>query len=108
MKNVFKFMILMCLTLAVSAGVFAQEVTTGSIGGTVVDSSGAAIPGAKIIVTGQTGERTAVTNEQGVYSVVVFMSVATTIVAPPLLKIAYRSLLTGQPKEAEEDAFRMV
>jgi Kef-type K+ transport system membrane component KefB len=45
--------------------------------------------------------------EQGVYSVVVFMSVATTIVAPPLLKIAYRTLLTKQVMESEE-AFRIV
>ena len=69
MKNVVKFMFLVCFTLAVTAGVFAQEVTTGSIGGTVSDSSGAAIPGAKITVTGPTGDRTTVTNEQGVFDV---------------------------------------
>jgi carboxypeptidase family protein len=68
MKNVFKLLILMCVALA-STAVFAQEVTTGSIGGTVSDSSGAAIPGAKIVITGPTGERTAVTNEQGAFNV---------------------------------------
>lgn len=44
---------------------------------------------------------------QNVYSVVVFMSVATTIVAPPLLKIAYSSLLAEKALESEE-AFRIV
>jgi len=44
---------------------------------------------------------------QSVYGVVVFMSVATTIVAPPLIKLAYRKLLeTGQAEEPEE-AFRI-
>jgi Kef-type K+ transport system membrane component KefB len=44
---------------------------------------------------------------QNVYGVVVFMSVATTIVAPPLIKIAYRGMLeTGQAEEPEE-AFRL-
>jgi hypothetical protein len=69
MKNVFRFLVLTCFVLAVSAGVFAQDVTTGSIGGTITDSAGAAIPGAKVVVTGPTGERTAVTNDQGVYNV---------------------------------------
>src|SRR6185369_15299805 len=69
MKNVFKFFSLMCFVLALSAGVFAQEVTTGSIGGTITDSAGAAIPGAKVIVSGPKGDRTAVTNDQGVYNV---------------------------------------
>ncbi len=44
--------------------------------------------------------------EQDVYSVVVFMSVATTIVAPPLLKIAYRSLLE-KGELHEEPVFRV-
>ncbi len=69
MKNVFRFLILTCFVLAISAGVFAQEVTTGSIGGTISDSAGAAIPGAKVIVSGPKGDRTAVTSDQGVYNV---------------------------------------
>ena len=69
MKNVFKFFSLMCFVLALSAGVFAQEVTTGSIGGTITDSAGAAIPGAKVIVSGPKGDRTAVTNNEGVFNV---------------------------------------
>jgi len=44
---------------------------------------------------------------QNVYSVVVFMSVATTIVAPPLLKIVYRKLLESGPLEPKEEEFRL-
>ena len=44
---------------------------------------------------------------QSVYGVVVFMSVATTLVAPPLLKIAYRTLIeSGTVKPAGEE-FRL-
>jgi Kef-type K+ transport system membrane component KefB len=38
--------------------------------------------------------------------VVVFMSVATTIVAPPLLKIAYKSLLEKGSAEMGEEVLR--
>jgi Kef-type K+ transport system membrane component KefB len=41
------------------------------------------------------------------YGVVVFMSVATTIVAPPLIKIAYRRLLEEGPVEVAEEVFRV-
>jgi hypothetical protein len=49
--------------------VFAEDVSTGSIGGTVADANGAGVPGAKVIVTGITGEKTVVTNEQGGFEV---------------------------------------
>ncbi len=68
MKNVLRLFMILCISLAGTA-VFAQESTTGSIGGTVADAAGAAMPGAKVTVTGQTGERTAVTNDQGVFEV---------------------------------------
>jgi len=35
------------------------------------------------------------------------MSVATTIVAPPLIKIAFRSLLETKQAEAPEEVFRL-
>jgi len=38
------------------------------------------------------------------YSVVVFMAVGTTIIAPPLLKIAYRDLIEQAPRK---EVFRM-
>jgi Kef-type K+ transport system membrane component KefB len=41
------------------------------------------------------------------YGVVVFMSVATTIVAPPLIKVAYRTLLRPNAMEAEQEALRV-
>jgi Kef-type K+ transport system membrane component KefB len=41
------------------------------------------------------------------YSVVVFMSVATTLVAPPLIKIAYRSLLESRGEQPGEEVLRM-
>ena len=44
---------------------------------------------------------------QNVYGVVVFMSVATTIVAPPLIKIAYRGMVEAGQAEEPEEAFRL-
>jgi Kef-type K+ transport system membrane component KefB len=41
------------------------------------------------------------------YSVVVFMSVATTVVAPPLLKVAYRSLLESRGHQLENEVLRL-
>jgi Kef-type K+ transport system membrane component KefB len=41
------------------------------------------------------------------YSVVVFMSVATTMVAPPLLKVAYRSLLESRGQQMENEVQRL-
>jgi Kef-type K+ transport system membrane component KefB len=41
------------------------------------------------------------------YAVIVFMSVATTIIAPPLIKVAYASLLRTGRVESPDDAFRM-
>ena len=49
---------------------FLEDVQTkGMIGGTVTDAAGAAVPGAKILVTGQTGERTGLTNEGGIFRI---------------------------------------
>jgi Kef-type K+ transport system membrane component KefB len=44
---------------------------------------------------------------QSSYGVVVFMSVATTIVAPPLIKVAYRKLLEEGPAEVCEEVLRV-
>ncbi|HJX89933.1 MAG TPA: carboxypeptidase regulatory-like domain-containing protein [Pyrinomonadaceae bacterium] len=69
MRKLWSLSIVMCLSLAVSS-VLAQDVLTkGSIGGTVTDSTGAAIAGAKVTITGQTGERTETTNENGTFKV---------------------------------------
>jgi Kef-type K+ transport system membrane component KefB len=44
---------------------------------------------------------------QNIYGIVVFMSVATTIVAPPLIKLAYKGLLQSNQAELPEEAFRL-
>jgi len=58
------------LALIFSAGAFAQTtVSTGSIVGTVTDSTGAVVSGAKITITGPTGQTVKVTTSgQGAYS----------------------------------------
>lgn len=62
MKNVWVLFVSCCLSLA-AASVLAQDVQTkGFIGGTVTDAAGAAVPGAKVTITGQTGERTGTTS----------------------------------------------
>jgi Carboxypeptidase regulatory-like domain len=69
MRKIWSLLIASCLSLA-AVGVFGQDVQTkGMIGGTVTDPAGAAVPGAKIVVTGQTGERTGVTNEGGIFRI---------------------------------------
>lgn len=44
---------------------------------------------------------------QSSYGVVVFMSVATTIVAPPLIKVVYKTLLPAGAAAVEEEVFRL-
>jgi hypothetical protein len=58
--------IMLCWTPQRSSG---QTITTGDIGGTVKDATGAVIPGAKVVLKSlDTGEtRTAQTNDNGVY-----------------------------------------
>ena len=69
MKTVWSLLIAACLVLA-SASAFGQDVQTkGMIGGTVTDPAGAAVPGAKIIVSGQTGARTGTTNDDGIFRI---------------------------------------
>src|SRR5438552_5996709 len=68
MKNVLRLFLTLCLGLA-STAVFAQDIQTkGSIGGTVTDVNGAAIPGATVTVRGAEGERTATTDSNGVFA----------------------------------------
>src|SRR5829696_7832247 len=67
MRNLWALLVALCLA---AANVFAQDVLTkGMIGGTVTDAAGAAVPGAKVVVTGQTGERTGTTNENGIFRI---------------------------------------
>jgi hypothetical protein len=61
---------LMALTL-LTLGAFAQSTTDGAIGGTVMDSSGAAVPNAKVTIKnlGTNAEQTVMTDETGYYRV---------------------------------------
>jgi hypothetical protein len=69
MRNLWALLAACCLSFA-AANVRAQDVLTkGTIGGTVTDATGAAVPGAKVVVTGQTGERTGATNENGTFRI---------------------------------------
>jgi outer membrane receptor protein involved in Fe transport len=74
MKNVFKFFALSALLtcFALFAGsVFAQTSTTGSIEGTVTDSTGAAVPGVAVKVTSPNliSAQTATTDDGGRYRI---------------------------------------
>ncbi|HKR13641.1 MAG TPA: TonB-dependent receptor [Pyrinomonadaceae bacterium] len=69
MARAWSLLIAICLTLT-AASISAQDVQTkGTIGGTVTDAAGGALPGATITVTGQTGTRTAMTNESGIFRI---------------------------------------
>src|SRR5215216_4953836 len=69
MRKLWSLLVACCLSLA-AASVFGQDVQTkGMIGGTVTDATGAAVPGARIVATGQTGERTGTTNENGIFRI---------------------------------------
>jgi len=57
------------MTFAATAAIAQDVQTKGSIGGTVTDATGAAVPGAKVTVTGQTGERTETASESGVFRI---------------------------------------
>jgi hypothetical protein len=69
MKNVLRLFMILCIALAGTA-VFAQDIQTkGTIGGTVTDSNGGALPNAKVTVEGQQASTSTQTNDQGVYRV---------------------------------------
>jgi hypothetical protein len=57
-----------CSALA-GAHAVAQEATTGTIAGQVIDAQGLAIPGATVTVTGAQGAKTVVTNAEGGFMV---------------------------------------
>lgn len=62
-------LLLVCLGMAICV-VRAQDVQTkGSIGGVITDSTGAAVPGARVTVTGGTGARSETTNDSGVFRI---------------------------------------
>lgn len=69
MKNVLRLFMILCIALAGTA-VFAQDIQTkGSIAGTVTDTNGGALPGAKVTVSGAQGEVSTTTNDSGNFKV---------------------------------------
>jgi hypothetical protein len=70
MKNIFVRFALVGLLFGLAIVNVSSQITTGSISGTVSDSTGAVVPGASVSIKGQSGQRySATTNEEGVYTV---------------------------------------
>ena len=67
MRRYFLLVVVVCLSLS---SAFAQQLsTTGSIDGRVLDQQGAALPGAKVTITGARGATDVVTNDEGYFEV---------------------------------------
>jgi hypothetical protein len=66
-----RFCFALILVLLFACGAFAQSTTDGAIGGTVTDSSGAAVPNAKVIVrsNGTNAAETVMTDDTGYFRV---------------------------------------
>lgn len=69
MKRIWSLLIITCLSVATSIALGQDVQTKGSIGGTVTDVTGASVPGAKVTVTGQTGDRSETTGENGTFKI---------------------------------------
>jgi len=69
MRKLWSLLAITCICLMSSLATAQDVQTKGTIGGTVTDATGAAIPGAKVTITGQTGERTETTNDSGIFKV---------------------------------------
>src|SRR5882724_8127584 len=67
-KFKFLFMVL-SLSLAVTQAAAQDLSTTGTIGGKVTDTNGAAVPGATVTIEGATGERSVVANSDGSFEI---------------------------------------
>ncbi|HEX8764661.1 MAG TPA: carboxypeptidase-like regulatory domain-containing protein, partial [Candidatus Acidoferrum sp.] len=65
------FVVLLVALFPSSLGLFAQSTTDGAIGGTVTDTSGAAVPGAKVTVKnlGTNAEKIVMTDDTGYFRV---------------------------------------
>src|SRR6266446_5143735 len=66
-KSVVRFCLALTVMVLLAAGALAQSTTDGAIGGTVTDSSGAAVPNAKVMV--KNAEETVMTDDTGYFRV---------------------------------------
>ena len=70
MKKIFLMVLAFCLLSFTAFLAQGQDLQTkGAIKGTITDSGGAVVVGATVTVTGPTGERTTVSNSDGLFSV---------------------------------------
>jgi hypothetical protein len=69
MRKFTSLFLILFIGLTVSKTVAQDLSTTGSIGGTVIDTNGAAVPGATVTVEGATGQRTATVNNEGAFEI---------------------------------------
>src|SRR5216684_6306786 len=70
-KSVVRFCLALTVMVLLTSGALAQSTTDGAIGGTVTDSSGAAVPNAKVTVknTGTNAEEIVMTDDTGYFRV---------------------------------------
>ncbi|PYT60897.1 MAG: hypothetical protein DMG46_06295 [Acidobacteria bacterium] len=68
---IMRFCFALIVGLVFACGAFAQSTTDGAIGGTVTDSSGAAVPNARVVVksNGTNAEEIAMTDDTGYFRV---------------------------------------
>ncbi len=65
-KRILLGVMISALFLSLGVGAFAQEsAVKGNLGGVVVDSTGAVVPGAKVTLTGPTGNTTVMSDNEG-------------------------------------------
>ena len=70
MKHKLFCLLILLPALALVGPAVAQDISTkGGISGTIVDTTGAVVPGATITITGPIGERVVITDSQGNYDV---------------------------------------
>src|SRR5258707_13855803 len=80
-KSVVRFCLALTVMVLLASGALAQSTTDGAIGGTVTDSSGAAVPNAKVSVrnNGTNAEETMMTDDTGYFRVGKLQSGAYTV-----------------------------
>src|ERR1700674_1275529 len=69
--SIMRFCLALMVIVFFACGAFAQSTTDGAVGGTVLDSSGAAVPNAKVTVknAGTNAEETVLTDDTGYFRV---------------------------------------